>query len=501
MSEELVLTKSGKVKGKFENAVYKWFGIPYAKKPIGELRFRHAQPVENWSGTFDATKIPNRPIQSNNLTPNDNNPQSEDCLNINIWSSGVKRKKPVFFWILGGAFIIGDAMSGTYDGTEFAKEDIVVVTINYRVGIFGGYDLSMFSNEKLKIDSNLFISDVVMALKWVKENIEAFGGDPNNVTVGGVSSGGTTAISLVAVPEAKGLFHQIICESGIPNAVVSPAVAKKAMKMLLDHMGVPEDRIEEINKKAVEEWGNYAFWLFSNWTYKYPGMYLSGPVIGDLLTRRPLDVLKEGGAKDIKLLIGTSLDDASMFVKKKDTNMCNSKEMVEQMFKNNRISEGKRKQILSVYPNYPSKKELQNMGRDINFTVHSSLAADYQSRYNDTYMYRLDYSSLLGKIMGLGAFHAQEVAFAFDTIEQTDTKVAYMLTPKKRVRNLVEIFQNAWVSFIKTGNPNGKLDVPWPKYEISTKKVYVINQKCRVENDPYKKVKDAWSDFPFYEGV
>lgn len=496
--EEMVVTKNGKVKGFFEDEVYKWYGIPFAQKPMGKLRFKQAQPVEDWDGVLEATQKPKKPLQPKFFIQDDTIGKSEDCLYVNIWSKGTKKKKPVLVWIYGGAFIVGESTLGMYDGTAFAKEDVVFVSINYRLGILGGYDLSMYSNEKIQFDNNIFISDQVEALKWIHENIEAFGGDPENVTIAGESAGAASVIYLMAVPQAKGLFQKVISESGMPNAVETKEVAKMTMDLLIKHLGLTEDTIHEIADMPQEKLEEAAIWLLTHWTYEYPGVYLPGPVYGDFIAMDPMEAIKQGKAEGIKLLIGTNKDEASIFVTKKDTCMCNSEEMIETMFKNNKISEEKRKEILSIYPNYPAKSALLEMAKDINFTVHSSLVADYQSKYEDTYMYRYEYSSFIPNLLKLGCFHSSEIPFALNTFDKYAWKMFFMFSSKKTLKCMTNTLHTAWLNFVKTGNPNEKGNEPWPKYDNRKKQVYVINKTCHIEDDPYKAAKEVWSDFPFY---
>jgi len=497
MNNSIVKTKNGQVEGFLEDEVYKWFGIPYAKKPTGELRFRNAQPVENWEGIIKANKMPNKPLQPVFFVQNENVHKSEDCLYLNIWSKDTKKKKPVVVWIYGGAFIMGESSLNMYDGTAFAQDDVVFVSFNYRVGILGGLDLSIYSNDKIIFDSNNIISDQVQALKWIHDNIEAFGGDPDNVTIMGESAGGSSVIFLMTVPEAKGLFHKVICESGIPNCAVHREDTKPALDMMLEHLNLSADNIEEINQKKPEELEEAVLWLLTNLTYKYPGMYLLGPTIGNFITESPINAIKNGCAKDIKLLIGTNLDEATMFSAKENTCMCYDSEQIELMFKQNKISEAKRKEILECYPKYPKREAILAINRDTNFTVHSSLVADYQSKYADAYMYRFDYSNILVKLLGLRAFHSSEIPFAFQTFDKYEWKKFYMLTPKSVTTYFQNVFHTAWVNFIKTGDPNDKNNRVWPKYN-EKKEVYVINKKCHLECDPYRELKKVWTDFPFH---
>jgi para-nitrobenzyl esterase len=218
--------KYGTVEGFKENGLAKWFRVPFAEPPVGELRFRRAVECEKWNGIRSCKQHGNKPIQFASLSQTKAISESEDCLYLSIWRSDNEKKKlPVFVWIYGGAFIAGECSEPGYDGSTFAKEDILYVAINYRLGVLGFYDFTGYDKENF--DSNCGLSDQIMALKWIKENIEAFGGDSENITIAGESAGGTSVCNLLAAPTAKGLFHKAISQSGLPDYGVYVVMEQK----------------------------------------------------------------------------------------------------------------------------------------------------------------------------------------------------------------------------------------------------------------------------------
>lgn len=498
MSSCEVSTKMGKVKGKEEDGIFKWLGIPYAKKPLGDLRFRHAQPVEAWEGVIEAVEYPKKPLQGNFLMGNSAYGDSEDCLYLNVLSSNTETKKPVLVWIYGGAFIIGETSLNMYDGTSFAQKDVVFVSLNYRLGMLGGYDFSNLNGGDNGIDDNIFISDQVQALKWIHENIEFFGGDPENVTIMGESAGGTSVVNLMTVPEAEGLFQKVICESGVLGATVSPDVGNISMRLVLEHLGIEETEVEKIKDLSPEQLREASVWLMQKFTRYYPGIYLSGPVLGSLLPEYPLEAIKKGAGKGIKLLIGTNKDESTLFIDEENGNMCSSREEVERFLSDIGTSEEVKDRLNTLYSDYGSEKGLRDFMTDINFTYHSALAADYQSEYGDTYMYYFSYVARAAKMMKLGAFHMSEIPFAFDNVEQYDMAHLHAMTSKETLQYFTDIFHTAWVNFVKYGNPNGTEDGPWPKYNAKTKKVYQIDEECKVLEDPYRETVEVIGQVNLY---
>ena len=210
-----VCTKSGWVRGKKEEGVYKWLGIPYAKKPIGEYRFRKAKPVEPWPGVLETVTYGDKPMQIPFIVCNPDVKESEDCLYLNIWSSGTEEKKPVVFMIFGSAYILGESSMMLYEGTSMAKDNIVFVSINYRLGALGCFDYTHLSGNTDDFDGDISLSDQLEALRWVKENIEAFGGDPDNITLMGESTAGCSVLNFMACPKADGLYHKAIIQSPV----------------------------------------------------------------------------------------------------------------------------------------------------------------------------------------------------------------------------------------------------------------------------------------------
>lgn len=234
MDSAIVKTKQGSVRGTEGHAARVWKGIPFAKKPVGDLRFQPPEPPEAWEGTFEANEFgpvctQNKDIAAMLGAPAEN--MSEDCLYLNIWApAGPREGLPVMVWIHGGAFRAGAGSSPLYDGASMAENGgVIVVTINYRLGAFGFLHLAGLDSS---YSANLGLLDQIAALKWVRENIKAFGGDPEQVTVFGESAGAMSIASLLAMPAAKGLFQKAILESGA-SQIIPPEQASMIAKAVL----------------------------------------------------------------------------------------------------------------------------------------------------------------------------------------------------------------------------------------------------------------------------
>lgn len=237
----VITTPYGKVRGSVTDGVYTFTGIPYAAPPFGANRLRAPQPVEPWSGVRDALtygpKQPQAPYPpGSEVFPPELAFPGEDCLNLNIWSPDLgSARLPVMVWIHGGAFELGTGATACYDGSHFARDGIVCVTINYRVGADGFLSLG-------EGNTNCGLLDQVAALAWVQEHIAAFGGDPANVTVFGQSAGGKSIAALLSMPRAEGLFRRAIAQSGAAYPVLSAASAQRVGAILAAKLGVAATR-------------------------------------------------------------------------------------------------------------------------------------------------------------------------------------------------------------------------------------------------------------------
>eukprot|EP00833_Pecoramyces_ruminatium_P007890 jgi/Orpsp1_1/1181922/evm.model.c7180000079142.2 len=350
MTELIVNTKYGKVEGFVKDGISRWYGIPYAKPPIGDLRFRRAEECEPWKEVKKCTKFIGRPHQFKLRFILSKNNDTEDCLYLNIWRKNNDAKNlPVYVWIHGGPL--------------------------------GCYNFSIYNKDKF--DSNCCLSDQIMALKWIKENIAAFGGDPNNITINGENAGGSSILALLTSPSAKGLFQKAICQSGYCDGNLYPKANKIFTDLFLDYLKIKPEEIEKLKTIDIKSLQDANHYVFSN-VPKYPGMFFPGFVYDDLLPEDCYTSLRNGSADGIKLIIGTTKDEAT-FVN--IFHECpKNKEEIKKMFENNNISD-KFKDIEDYY--FIQKKggdcsPSVNFGRDYIFFLGSAEVADILSSEKKT---------------------------------------------------------------------------------------------------------------------
>ena len=393
----IVSTKYGKIKGYERNSIIEYLGIPFAKPPIGDLRFKRAQEIEPWDNIFDASKYGQKSIQ----LENGKTVGSEDCLTLNIQLPVKGENFPVLVWIHGGGYNTGAASDSLTDGISFVKEGICYVSIQYRLNVLGFYDFSTYKYCE-NFDSNCGLSDQILALKWVHENISSFGGDPNNVTIMGESAGGASVINMLAIPAVKGMFNKAIIQSGLPNCVMTHKMARENIDLFIEGMGWTEEdltKLKNIDPAEVQKGNTY---VSNKNQYKNPGIFLPCPIQDDLIPERPIDAIKKGSAKRVKILIGTNLNEGNMFVHPENTGFPNSWKMIEEMF----IKNANEKDYLSIKEYYEKfgDNAFNEFATDYAFQMPSIKLALYQKEYEDVYMYKFNYISNFGKKSGLPCF-------------------------------------------------------------------------------------------------
>ena len=278
-----------------------WKGIRYAAPPLGDLRFRAPEPPERWTEVADATKfgtacpqpgLPNIPIDLGAE-------QGEDCLTLNIWApSGTEPgdAKPVMVWLHGGAYILGSASQPLYNGRRLAAGgDAVVVTLNYRLGALGFLDLSSFNGPGRRFDSNIGLRDALAALHWVRDNIAAFGGDPNRVTLFGESAGAGIVTTLLATPSAKGLFVGAIAQSSPATSVYDRGRARRVAERILDLLAIGPSEVNRLRELPTPALVSASQRIFNEVPMRNPGTLAFVPIVdGELLPDYPVKVAREG---------------------------------------------------------------------------------------------------------------------------------------------------------------------------------------------------------------
>ena len=492
MTGTLISTKYGKLEGFQEDGITKWLGIPYAKPPVGELRYKRTVECEPWKGILAVKEFGPRPYQfmDNKLVRKLS--VSEDCLHINIWGPLERKRCPVFVYFYGGANTSGESSDPMHSGASFARNGIIYACFNYRLGPLGFYDFSIYDKS---FDSNCGLADQIAGLKWVKENIEAFGGDHENITICGESAGGTAVYDMLAAPTAKGLFKRAIAMSGLADDAVSPTHNRLNMDLFLKKMHIRHENISILKTIDPAEMITAAGWMFQSNNTVYPGIFVPGPVIDDLLPQKPWEAMQNGSAEGVDCIFGTCRDEATLFFMLKI--LPRSWDDVGRMLELSGCPE-KLEELKRIYTEKKEKKALQSLFRDRLFWAHSVLCSNVQSGRGRVYAYRNDFEYSFLKFAGLGAMHGSDVGMALNTSGGKLDKASIGTSGKRKAR-IRKYVHGAWVNFAKTGDPNGTLPIEWVPYDEETRATMIFNDECTIENNPRSEAFEVWKDIKLYE--
>ncbi|MCP9297601.1 carboxylesterase/lipase family protein [Bacillus halotolerans] len=475
MSESVVKTQYGTVKGISKNGVQTWKGIPYAKPPVGQLRFKAPDPPAAWEGVLDATAYgpvcPQPPDLLSYSYP-ELPRQSEDCLYVNVFAPDTPGKnRPVMVWIHGGTFYLGAGSEPLYDGSNLAAQgDVIVVTLNYRLGPFGFLHLSSIDEA---YSNNLGLLDQTAALKWVKDNISAFGGDPENVTVFGESAGGMSIAALLAMPAAKGLFQKAILESGSSRTMTEEKAANTA-HAFLRILGIDRYQLDRLHTVSAEDLLKAADQLRKTENENIFQLFFQPALDPKTLPAEPEKAIAEGAADGIPLLIGTNRDEGYLFFT--PDSEVHSQETIDEALEY-LLGQPLAKKAAELYPR--SLESQIHIMTDLLFWRPAVACASAQSRYAPVWMYRFDWHP--DKPPYNKAFHALELPFVFGNLNGLKRMVQADITDE--VKQLSHTIQSAWLAFAKTGNPSCE-DVQWPAYTEDKRETLILNSELSIEHDP-----------------
>ncbi|MEO7061551.1 MAG: carboxylesterase family protein [Lapillicoccus sp.] len=485
-------TTTGPVQGSVGDGLAVFLGIPYAAPPFGALRFQPPAPHEAWAEPRECTAYgataPKPPYRESvaDLLP-EPSVAGEDCLNLNIWAPAAPAAtgRPVLVWVHGGSFQNGSSAVPIYDGAAFARDGVVAVTINYRLGVDG------FAHLPGAVD-NRGLLDQIAALEWVRDNIAAFGGDPENVTVAGESAGAMSVTSLMAMPGARGLFHRVIAQSGAGHYALRPETAAKVTAGIAEELGV-EPTTEALAAVPLPEllaaherlglriagdpdparWGEIA-----------ANMMIFEPVVdGETLPGLPYAVLAAGGGADVDLLIGSNDDEHALFLYPIVAG----------------IEEARVRGVLAAFQATPDAYEtyVAQTGSERPGDVMTAALTDWFFRMpalrlaearlslgKASHVYEFGWKSpALGGV--LGACHALEIAFAFDTLSAPG---AGGMAGDDPPQSLADDMHAAWVAFVSTGEPG------WPAYgDARHTRRFGGHDDGLVLDDPDRERREVWA--------
>jgi para-nitrobenzyl esterase len=499
-----VETSYGKLQGFDESGVRVFRGIPYAQPPIGARRFRAPDRPLPWAGVRTAHDFgPAAQQNPNALGPLgfDIGPMDEDCLSLNVWTPGCDgARRPVLVWIHGGAFILGAGSQALYDGATLARRgDVVVVTINYRLGAFGFLDLS----EAGVGDANLGMRDQIAALEWVRDEIAAFGGNPDNVTIFGESAGSISVAALLGTPRAQGLFHRAILQSGAANFAGSRAQAARVAAAFLKEMSLTSAESFKLREAPPAQLLEAQQRVYLAMQGQVRGLPFAPVVDGDLLPQHPFEAIRAGLVKDVPVLVGSNLDELKLFVvMDPEARWLDEAALLKRCEHNSSgadasgVSHGQR--AIDTYRSARATRGAATTPPELWFAIESDrvfrypamrLAAAQRAHQPHTYAYLFSWPSPFMEGM-LGACHALELPFVFGTFN--DPMIGQFAGGGPAANGLAERIQDAWLAFARTGNPACPRVGEWPAYDATRRATMILDADSRVEHAPLEDERRSW---------
>ncbi len=480
----VVATTGGDIQGRERRGVQIFAGIPYAAPPVGARRFAPPEPVQPWTGVRDGRRFgPAAPqLPGEGLTNQVPVRWDEDCLTCNVVTPAADDgARPVYVWIHGGAYLHGQGATPWYDGTSFALGgDIVVVTVNYRLGALGFCRLGPhFPGDDGMATAGLHgTMDQIAALRWVQDNIAAFGGDPNRVTIGGESAGAFSVANLLVSPTTSGLFHRAIAQSGAAHHVNDPTDGETAAGALLAELSQPSaDELRAVPAIEILHAQQRVIAAYQHGDRRGTDPFY--PVWGgEILPRPPLELMAAGAGADVPVLTGTNEDEVALW----GVTGLDEDRMRRYVARLTDDPDG----MIDVYrrrlAEAPAGWVACAIGTDHVFRVPAVRMADARHAHGaTTFMYRFSWDSRAFDGM-FGAAHALEIPFTFNTLDRAGTDV--FLGPGDRPDGLARTIHDAWTAFIVDGEPATPTLGQWPAYTPDTRAVMDLDDDCRLLHDP-----------------
>ena len=511
---------SGRIRGGHSRGALAFKGIPYAGSVSGRNRFKEAPKVTPWPGVRDATRLGPPAMQGPGTTYGEHEPgYSEDCLVLNVWTPAVNDggRRPVMFYCHGGGFVTGSGGQNIQDGARLAATyDVVVVAINHRLGLFGYLYLRELGGSEYATSGNQGMLDIVSALRWVRDNISVFGGDPGNVMVFGESGGGQKTATLMAMPTAHGLFHRAGIQSGALLRGLSRDIATETARRLLSGLGLRAGEVSRLAEVPAEKLiaiqlaGNRGEGPLSMATNGYLAGHPNPPpgiaavrakrpgdwypvVEGTCLPRDPFDPTAPGLAAAVPLLIGNTHDEA-VFDHRDDAEYFHADAAEVAARVRQRLGEAADRVLAFYREAMPDATPIERAIAIETATFmgnNTALLADRKSQQPaPVYRYRYDHWSsvrIAGTNWTLRACHASDIAVAFYNYEMTDLQgrgPGLAATSKA--------MSGYFATYARNGVPTAQGQPGWPRYDTDTRAVMLLDNRCRVAMDPDGKERDLW---------
>jgi para-nitrobenzyl esterase len=467
--------------------------VPYAEQPVGDRRFLAPARARPWTGVRDALEHGPLPPQGKSFVGggrDDPKVRDEACLTLTVWSPDTGGSLPVMVWIPGGAFVFGAGQFQLYNGSRLAANgNVVVVNVTYRIGVFGGFELGDLGDG---FDDNLALRDQMAALRWIRDNIAAFGGDPERVTVFGESAGATSVLALLASPAATGLFSRAIAQSPALPLIADREVRARQAHEFLKRLEVSADEVKMLPQRDLRRAAGMAQ-LKSAMTSPTLAYGLTYGV--DLMPRHPIEAAREGAITRLPLIIGTNSHEASMFAWSKPPMLPTTPASIDAYFE--RVAPDARARVLSAYPEYPRRRALVSFGSDVMFCGPAWAFADAYSAHAPTHVYRFDHFGWSLRMLGLGATHGSEIVHIQHSYPSYIGRKLHPLG-RRLQPSVGRRMQRAWLDFASQGWETDEIrwssGHDWPTYDTDRRCTRVI-QTARddVVEDPDAQRRKAWS--------
>jgi para-nitrobenzyl esterase len=493
----IVQTKQGKIEGQPSKSAYSFLGIHYGADTGGKNRFLPPKPPESWSGVKKADQMGNRcpqpainmPGEMGTVLSFSDLPISEDCLVLNVFTPHVHdhAKRAVMVWLHGGGFFLGSGGDKYYEGSNLAgKNDVVVVTLNHRLGAFGYLYLGSEAGPEYASSELTGMLDIVQALRWVKDNIAQFGGDPNNVTIFGQSGGGGKVCTLTAMPTAQGLFHKAIVESGASvhlGSIADAAATRDKLLALLNMKSVDMDKLRSLSTQELNAANGKA------------GLLAFMPVVdGTIVSFSPFDPVASPLSAQVPIMVGSTKDEATnVFLTDPTWQIMTDADLLKRVSAS--VGAERAPKVIEMYrsaaPNDKPMHLWTSIVTDQMFTHNSIVLAERKVAQHaaPVYMYKIDWDSpvLGGK---LRSPHAVELPFVFDNVDVSAGLVGAGPTQTQ----MAELMSRSFAAFARTGNPNVQGYPHWPAYTLEKRETFIYDIPPRVVSDPNNTYRAYWEE-------
>ena len=504
-----VSTPSGEIIGLQKEGYEEFRGIPYAEQPIGVARFKAPEPLIPFDEPYVAETFkdsaPQEEIPLFGITDT-----SEDCLYLNIWTpASDNKKRPVMVWIHGGAFITGAGSQQIYKGKSLAvKGDVVVVTLNYRLGALGYLYLNDLLPEASGVSANNGLLDQIEALRWVQKHIESFGGDPNDITLFGESAGAMSVATLMACPSAKGLFHKVILQSGAADQALTRDEATEIAQGFLKAVDVSPSNPEKlwqltpaqiVKAQRISLQMSYNRGVFSQPVIQ-TGMTLLPVIDGTILPQSPLSSLKQGESKHIPMMLGCTREEWNFFMKLPGAEGMLPANAPKEMSKHDlikvceatvpgmgeRVANHYEKVIREANPSASYNDIYSAIESDRIFRIPTLRQAEAQSQHNEAvYLFHFDWDKGM-----FGACHASDIPFVFGNPQEGAGQ--FLTGGSEKAQKLSSIVQSCWLAFTRSSDPSTDLVGKWPRFSKENRQAISFNDTTEVVDNPFATTQGIW---------